>query len=407
MPAISTLQVVLEAKTKPFEDSMRRAAGFTKGLKQTFGEGSGFGLLGKGLMGAGVIAGLTSVSRAFKDITGNLVEINTALSSGSITIDEWENKLLRLIPVLGNILDGLDNIADLQIGKSATIAGNTQRDSALEMRTKARRELLDSTDTSALGAKLRKINDDFNEIAGKINEGMGSASTNQEAFHNFVEALNIHRQIRDTRIAAAEAEEKTRLRQAGLIRDQEHATKVYEDAFAKFEPIASSVRDSLVSGSEKFKNNMRDAADAAAKGFLTATELQQFLLQNDPLKNAMARQLEEMDSRAAQIRDSVMTPQESMRASAEEIDRLFKNRLLTATQAAAAIRQLSGGTSIDLAGSALRGSQEAAGIMSGSRANEMQLDLQRQQTMQLGQMLGLSRDILDELQKWNAAKVIE
>lgn len=414
MPAISTLQVVLEARTKPFEDSMKKAGGFVKGLKQSFGEQSGFGLLGKGLVGAGVIAGLTATVRAIDNITSAIRDANTELATGSISLDEWSLKLQKQIPVWGQVVSALENIADIMDGTSGAIAKNDATQAALQARLASRRELAAAQRAGTIQGdiqnRIEAINDAFWEAERKMAATLPRDGSSPETFNAITEAINNRRAIRDMMIGNLEREEAVQSRIAKLSREQAIANESWERTFAKFAPIADRVRNSLVVGSEVFKQNMQDAADAAEKGFLTASELLQFKLANDPVKNEIANQLKQLEQRAAAIKDSIMSPDERLRASADEIDRLFKNKLLTSSEAALAVSGLlsgSGSSSIDIAGAALRGSQESGALISGNRAAEIQVDLQRQQLVRMENMLGLSRDIVDELRKFNAAKVIE
>lgn len=378
MPAISTLQVVLEAKTKPFEDSMRKTASFTKGLKQTFGEESGFGLFAKGLVGAGAVAGITAMSRAIQNAAKDVQELNQKWELGQLTVGKYRTEVMKLIPVFGSAFAAGEEISKLLTGE-----GKRQFDN------RTRRELQGMIS----GMQSDLTNDPFADAHAKFEE--------RQKKINSLKLKDEDQFVMNSKVAGA-------LNRKLLNRDiDEQFAKDIKAANEEMEKLADNIRELTKTDTQQWAEDVDVAVKLLEGSFI---DLQTAVARIKMLDGGDKRR-QGLEQFSASLVQSTKTAREVAIQEVDTINEAVRIGALRTTTAARRadqiISSLAGGTSIDLAGSALRGSQEAAGIMSGSRANEMQLDLQRQQTMQLGQMLGLSRDILDELQKWNAAKVIE
>lgn len=378
MPAISTLQVVLEAKTKPFEDSMRRASSFTKGLKQTFGEESGFGMLAKGLVGAGAVAGITAMSRAIQNTAKEVEELNEKWALGQLTVGKYRTEVMKLIPVFGSAFSAGEELSKL-------FTGEGQR----QFENRTRRELQGMIS----GMRSDLTNDPFADAHAKFEE--------RQKKINALKLRDEDQFVMNSKLAGS-------LNRKLLNRDiDEQFAKDIKAANEEMEKLADNIRELTKTDTQQWAEDVDVAVELLAGSFI---DLQTSVARIKMLDGGDKRR-QGLSQFSASLVQSTKTAREVAIQEIDDINEAVRIGALRTTTAARRadqiISSLAGGTSIDLAGSALRGSQEAAGIMSGSRANEMQLDLQRQQTMQLGQMLGLSRDILDELQKWNAAKVIE
>lgn len=380
MPAISTLQVVLEARTKPFEDSMKKAGGFVKGLKQSFGEESGLGLIAKGLAGAGAVAGITALSRAIQTAAKDIEALNEKWAIGQISVGQYRSEVLKLIPVFGDAFKAGQSITDLWTGEGQRKFENRTRRDLQEIISGLRSSLAGGDDPFA------KIDEQFAERKKKIN------------------ALKLHNEGEAVVNTGVAGQLSKRLRD--LEFDREFAKQI-EAANAEATKLADTMRGLVKTDTQSWVEEVDSAVSLLAGEFV---ELETVVARIRQL-GAGDQRIEGLSKFAASLEQSTKTSKEIAIQQIDDINEAVNAGVLrTSTAARAAsglIKGLQGSSAIDVAGSALRGSQESAALISGNRAAEIQVDLQRQQLVRMENMLGLSRDIVDELRKFNAAKVIE
>lgn len=91
-------------------------------LKASFGEESGLGRTMKALAGAGALAGLSVLARSLNTVAEKGTELAIALDKGDGSASEMAANLLKSIPIVGQLGEGLDRVRSLLDGSAVATA---------------------------------------------------------------------------------------------------------------------------------------------------------------------------------------------------------------------------------------------------------------------------------------------